>query len=59
VYFKDNDNVVSKTLGKFGVDYNAVKMELEGYMENPHKIENSTAGDDDENEVKIKNTCFR
>ena len=47
---KDNDNVVTKTLGKFGVDYNAVKLELEGYMENPHKIENSTAGDDDENE---------
>jgi len=48
---KDNDNVVTKTLSKLGVDYNAVKLELEGFMENPSKIENSTAGgDEDENE---------
>jgi ATP-dependent Clp protease ATP-binding subunit ClpC len=48
---KDNDNVVTKTLSKLGVDYNAVKLELEGFMENPNKIENSTTGgDEDENE---------
>ncbi len=47
---KDNDNIVTKTLNKLGVDYNSVKLELENYMENPHKIENSTAGDDEENE---------
>ena len=48
---KDNDNVVTKTLSKLGVDYNAAKLELEGFMENPNKIENSTAGgDEDENE---------
>ncbi len=48
---KDNDNVVTKTLSKLGVDYNAVKLELEGFVENPSKIENSTAGgDEDENE---------
>ncbi len=47
---KDNDNVVSKTLAKLGVDYDAVKAELEGYMENPHKIENATAGDDEDSE---------
>jgi len=48
---KDNDNVVTKTLTKLGVDYNAVKLELEGFMENPNRIENSTAGgDEDENE---------
>jgi ATP-dependent Clp protease ATP-binding subunit ClpC len=47
---KDNDNIVSKILGKFGIDYTAVKLELEGYMENPHRIENATSNDDDENE---------
>jgi ATP-dependent Clp protease ATP-binding subunit ClpC len=47
---KDNDNIVSKILAKFGIDYMAVKLELEGYMENPHKIENATSNDDDENE---------
>ena len=47
---KDNDNVVSKTLEKNGIDYNAVKQELEGFMENPHKIENAATGDDDDNE---------
>lgn len=47
---KDNDNVVSKTLERLGVDYNAVKTELEGYMENPHKIENAATGDDDDSE---------
>ena len=46
---KDNDNVVSKSLLKFGVDYDAVRTELEGFMDNPHKIEN-TAADDDEGE---------
>lgn len=47
---KDNDNVVSKTLERLGVDYNAVKTELEGYMENPHKIENAATGDDEDSE---------
>ncbi len=47
---KDNDNVVSKTLERLGVDYNAVKNELEAYMENPHKIENAATGDDDDAE---------
>ncbi len=47
---KDSDNVVSKTLERLGVDYNAVKTELEGYMENPHKIENAATGDDDDSE---------
>ena len=30
---KDNDNVVTKTLSKLGVDYDAVKLELEGLIE--------------------------
>src|SRR6478735_3472683 len=47
---KDNDNVVSKGLAKLGVDYNAVKLELEGYLENPHRIDNATAGDDEDGE---------
>ena len=46
---KDNDNVVSKALLKVGVDYEAVRAELEVFMDSPHKIEN-TAADDDEAE---------
>jgi ATP-dependent Clp protease ATP-binding subunit ClpC len=46
---KDADNVVTKALLKFGVDYEAVRVELEGFMDNPSKIEN-TAADDDEGE---------
>ncbi len=46
---KDADNVVSKALLKVGVDYEAVRAELEVFMDNPHKIEN-TAADDDEGE---------
>ena len=45
---KDQDNIVTKSLLKFGVDYEAVRAELEGFVENPNKIENSTAGNDDE-----------
>lgn len=47
---KDNDNVATKTLEKFGVDYNSVKTELENFMENPHRIENATTGDDDDSD---------
>lgn len=47
---KDNDNIVTKTLGKYGVNYDAVKNELENYLSNPHTIENATAGDDDDAE---------
>lgn len=47
---KDNDNVVTKTLIKSGVDYDAVRAELEGFLDNPSKIENSAAGDEDESE---------
>jgi len=46
---KDNDNIVSKNLLKYGVDYDAVRIELDGFMDSPNKIEN-TAADDDENE---------
>jgi ATP-dependent Clp protease ATP-binding subunit ClpC len=48
---KENDNVVTKTLLKYGVDYDATRAELEGFLENPGRIENSTAGgDEDESE---------
>jgi ATP-dependent Clp protease ATP-binding subunit ClpC len=47
---KDDDNVVSKALNKQGVDYEAVRTELESFMDNPHKIENTAADDDDESE---------
>ncbi len=45
---KDQDNIVTKSLLKFGVDYDAVRAELEAFTENPNKIENSTAGNDDD-----------
>ena len=45
---KDNDNIVTKSLLKSGVDYDATRAELEGFLDNPGKIENSTAGNDDE-----------
>jgi ATP-dependent Clp protease ATP-binding subunit ClpC len=48
---KDNDNIVTKTLIRSGVDYDAVRAELEGFLDNPSKIENSAAGgDEDEGE---------
>ncbi|PBQ34129.1 Clp protease ClpC [Sphingobacteriaceae bacterium] len=45
---KENDNVVTKTLLKYGVDYDAARAELEGFLENPGKIENSAAGGDED-----------
>lgn len=47
---KDHDNIVTKSLLKFGVDYDAVRNELEGFLDNPHKIENTAADDDDAEE---------
>ena len=48
---KEQDNVVTKTLLKYGVDYDAARAELEGFLENPGKIENSaTGGDEDDAE---------
>lgn len=48
---KDLDNVVSKSLLKYGVDYDAARAELEGFLDNPSKIENSaTGGDEDDAE---------
>lgn len=48
---KENDNIVTKTLLKYGVDYDATRAELEGFLENPGKIENSaTGGDEDDTE---------
>jgi ATP-dependent Clp protease ATP-binding subunit ClpC len=46
---KDNDNIVTKSLLKYGIDYDATRAELEGFIENPSKIENATSseGDDD------------
>jgi ATP-dependent Clp protease ATP-binding subunit ClpC len=45
---KDQDNLVSKTLLRYGVDYTAIRAELETFIDNPGKIENSTTGGDDE-----------
>ncbi len=47
---KDNDNVVTKTLLRYGVDYDAVRAELEGFLDNPSKIENATPSDSDGDE---------
>src|SRR5688572_14317558 len=45
---KEHDNIVTKTLLKYGVDYDAARAELEGFLDNPGKIENSAAGGDDD-----------
>jgi ATP-dependent Clp protease ATP-binding subunit ClpC len=45
---KENDNVVTKSLVKYGVDYDAARAELEGFLDNPGKIENSAAGGDED-----------
>jgi ATP-dependent Clp protease ATP-binding subunit ClpC len=45
---KEHDNIVTKTLLKYGVDYDAARAELEGFLDNPGKIENSAAGNDDD-----------
>jgi ATP-dependent Clp protease ATP-binding subunit ClpC len=45
---KEHDNVVTKTLLKYGVDYDAARAELEGFLDNPGKIENSAAGGDED-----------
>jgi ATP-dependent Clp protease ATP-binding subunit ClpC len=45
---KEHDNIVTKTLLKYGVDYDAARAELEGFLENPGKIENSAAGGDED-----------
>ena len=38
---KDPDNIVTKSLLRFGVDYDATRAELEGFTDSPDKIENS------------------
>jgi ATP-dependent Clp protease ATP-binding subunit ClpC len=45
---KESDNIVTKTLLRYGVDYDAARAELEAFLENPGKIENSAAGDEDD-----------
>jgi len=47
---KDLDNIVTKTLVRFGVDYDAARAELESFIDNPGKIENSAAGDEDDSD---------
>jgi ATP-dependent Clp protease ATP-binding subunit ClpC len=34
---KESDNVVTKTLLRYGVDYDAARAELEGFLDNPVK----------------------
>src|SRR6201991_558023 len=45
---KENDNIVTKTLLKYGVDYDAARAELEGFLDNPSRIENTAAGGDED-----------
>lgn len=47
---KENDNVVTKTLLRYGVDYDAARAELEGFLDNPSRIENTAAGSGDEDD---------
>jgi len=53
---KDNDNIVTKSLIKYGIDYDAVRAELEGFLENPSKsdnyrVENATPSDGDDDDT--------
>ncbi len=45
---KDSDNVATKALMRFGVDYDACKAELEEYLKNPTKMEGPNPADDDD-----------
>jgi ATP-dependent Clp protease ATP-binding subunit ClpC len=45
---KDNDNVATKSLMRFGVDYDACKAELEEHLKNPTKMEGPNPADDDD-----------
>ena len=47
---KENDNVVTKTLLKYGIDYDAARAELEGFLDNPARIENTAAGSNDDDD---------
>jgi len=45
---KDSDNVATKALMRFGVDYDACKAELEEYLKNPTRMEDANPADDDD-----------
>lgn len=45
---KDNDNVASKSLSKYGVDYDSCRNELEELMKDPTRMEGPTPSDDDD-----------
>jgi ATP-dependent Clp protease ATP-binding subunit ClpC len=47
---KENDNIVTKTLLKYGIDYDAARAELEGFLDNPARIENTAAGSNDDDD---------
>ena len=48
---KDNDNIVTKSLSKFGINYDSVRAELEEQLKNPSddiRMEGPTSDDDDD-----------
>jgi ATP-dependent Clp protease ATP-binding subunit ClpC len=48
---KDNDNIVTKSLSKFGINYDSVRAELEEQFKNPSddiRMEGPTSDDDDD-----------
>jgi len=48
---KDNDNIVTKSLSKFGINYETVRTELEEQIKNPSddiRMEGPTSDDDDD-----------
>ncbi|MGZ3864217.1 MAG: ATP-dependent Clp protease ATP-binding subunit [Bacteroidia bacterium] len=45
---KDNDNVATKSLMRFGVDYDSCKAELEEHLKNPNRVEGAAPSDDDD-----------
>jgi ATP-dependent Clp protease ATP-binding subunit ClpC len=65
---KDNDNIASKAMAKFGMDYDSLRSSLEEYIKDPSddiRMEGPTSDDDDADDAnfgaasqskKIKNT---
>ncbi|MBS1647391.1 MAG: ATP-dependent Clp protease ATP-binding subunit [Bacteroidetes bacterium] len=47
---KDNDNIATKSLARFGVDYDAYRAELEDILKNPTRMEGPMPSDDDDSD---------
>jgi len=53
---KDNDNIASKAMAKFGIDYDALRASLEEYIKDPSddiRMEGPTSDDDDADDANF------